>query len=119
MHDCFIFYYFLLPGKFLEHLSIRLMFKLFPAYCLPNPRNAANFSTGNLQDSMKVPSLDMAGTYLLYFFRLKKLMILDYCYLFELYTTITNLKFFQFLQKLTQKTVLSVGSCAPLIVRFW
>lgn len=112
MHDCFIFYYSLLPGKFPEHLSIRLMFKLFPTYFLPNLRNVANFSTGDFQDSMKVPSLDMAGAYQLYFFWLKKLTILDYCYLFELYTTITNFKFFQLLQQITQKTVLSVGFCA-------
>lgn len=52
MHEWWVFYYFLLPGKFPDHLSIRLMFKLFPAYFLPNLRNAANFSRGGLQDSI-------------------------------------------------------------------
>lgn len=72
MHECFIFYYFLLPGKFPEHLSIRIMFKLFHSYFVPNLRNAANFSTGDLQDSVKVPSLDVVEAYQLYFFRLRK-----------------------------------------------
>lgn len=79
MQECCIFCYFLLPGKFPEHLSIRLMFKLFLAYFLPNLRNAANFPTGDLQDSMKVPSLEVAGANQFYFFRLKKLPVLDYC----------------------------------------
>lgn len=92
MHECFNFYYFLLPGKIQEHLSIRLMFKLFPAYFLPNLRNAASSSTGDFQDSIRVANLDVAGAYQLYFSRLKKLTILDYCYLFELYITITNFK---------------------------
>lgn len=92
MHECFNCCYFLLPGKFPEHLSIRLMFQLFPANFLPNLRNAANFPTGDLQYSIKVPSLDTAGACQLYFFRLKKLLILYSCYLFELYTTIKNFK---------------------------
>lgn len=73
--------YFLLPGKFLEHLSIKLMFKLLPAYFLPNFRNAAIFSTGDLQDLIEIPGLDVAGAYQLFFPRFKKLPILDNCYL--------------------------------------
>lgn len=92
MHECFKCCYFLLSGKFPEHLSIRLTFQLFPANFLPNLRNAANFPTGDLQYSIKVPSLDTAGACQLYFFRLKKLLILYSCYLFELYTTIKNFK---------------------------
>lgn len=87
-----LIYYFLLPEKFPEHLSIKLMFKLFPAYFFPNLRNAAKFSTEDLKHLIKIPGLDVAGAYQLFFSRFKKLPILDNCYLFELYRTITNFK---------------------------
>lgn len=114
-----LIYYFLLPEKFPEHLSIKLMFKLFPAYFFPNLRNAAKFSTEDLKHLIKIPGLDVAGAYQLFFSRFKKLPILDNCYLFELYRTITNFKPLPVLQKVTLKTVLPSGFCASQIVSLW